>query len=56
MFYTEIGKIIEAGLDRVKNKVTIMLNYLQKNWKRMEKTEEVNELQPYWNEKTLVRQ
>lgn len=43
MYYSEIGKIIEAGLERDKDKVASFAQLLAKKWLLMEKKEEVKE-------------
>ena len=53
MYYSEIGKIIEAGLERDKDKVASFAQLLAK--KMAADGEERGELVIYWNERTVVR-
>ena len=54
MYYSEIGKIIEAGLERDKDKVASFAQLLAKKM-AADGEEEARELVIYWNERTVVR-
>lgn len=44
MYYSEIGRIIEAGLERDRDKVASFAHLLAKKWRQMEKKKEAKEL------------